>query len=102
MRVQPILSCALLALTVRTLPAFAFGLAAMNAAPLTQHQLELRYAQSAPSPYAMSYTDEAAQRLGVRDGRWEAFDTRSSDPLMPSLKGGVDHEGAMLKLQWSR
>ncbi len=50
----------------------------------------------------MNYTDEAAQRLGVHDGQWEAFDTNSSDPLMPSFKGGVDSGSAMFKLQWRR
>jgi hypothetical protein len=51
-------------------------------------------------PYAMNYTDEMAQSLGVRDGRWEVFETGSSHPLMPSLKGGIDGGGPMLRLQW--
>jgi hypothetical protein len=51
-------------------------------------------------PYAMNYTDEAAQSLGVKDGRWEAFDTHSRDPMLPSLKGGVADGAAMVKLQW--
>lgn len=71
-----------------------------NAGPATDHQLSLRYAQNQPPPYAMTYTDEAATSLGVKDGRWDAFDTRSNNPLMPSLKGGVDHGGAMVRLQW--
>jgi hypothetical protein len=71
-----------------------------NMGPATDHQLALRYADNLPQPYAMTYTDEAASSLGVKDGRWEAFDTRSSDPLVPSLKGGVDHGGAMVRLQW--
>jgi len=45
--------------------------------------------------------DEAAQRLGVQDGKWEAFDTHSTNPIVPSLKGGVDNGGAMIKLQWT-
>jgi hypothetical protein len=50
----------------------------------------------------MNYADEAAQSLGVRGGRWEAFDTgpTSSNPFMPSLRGGVDSGGAMIRLQW--
>jgi hypothetical protein len=71
-----------------------------NAGPATDHQLSLRYADNQTQPCAMTYTDEAAGSLGVKDGRWEAFDTKSSDPLVPSLKGGVDHGGAMFKLQW--
>jgi hypothetical protein len=51
-------------------------------------------------PYAMNYTDGMAQSLGVREGRWEVFDTGSSHPLMPSLKGGIDSGGPMLRLQW--
>ena len=71
-----------------------------NLGPATDHQLALRYADNQSQPYAMTYTDEAASSLGVRDGRWEAFETRSSDPLVPSLKGAVDSGGAMFKLQW--
>jgi hypothetical protein len=54
------------------------------------------------TPYAMNYTDQAAQSLGVTGGRWEAFDTGrpSSDPLMPALRGEVDGGGAMIRLQW--
>jgi hypothetical protein len=46
----------------------------------------------------MTYTDEAAQRLGIRNGQWEAFDTHSSDPL--SLRGGIDGGRPMIRLQW--
>ena len=48
-----------------------------------------------PAPYAMSYADEAAQNLGVRDGNGRPFDTSHSDddPYMPALKGGVDGDG---------
>jgi len=57
---------------------------------------------SQSSPYAMNYTDDAARTLGVQNGHWQAFDTGNSpkDPLMPSLNGGVDAGGAMLRLQW--
>jgi hypothetical protein len=65
-----------------------------------QHQQDVRIAEQATQPYAMNYADEAAQRLGVKDGKWEAFDTGSSSSLLPSLKGGVDAGGAMVKLQW--
>jgi hypothetical protein len=67
----------------------------------TEHQIALATDQEQPL-YPMKYADEAAQSLGVRGGRWEAFDTgpTSSNPFMPSLRGGVDSGGAMIRLQW--
>ena len=55
-----------------------------------------------PTPYAMNYTDEAAQNLGVRNGRMELFSTPSRDDndLAPAVSGDVDGNGAMFKLQW--
>ena len=96
------LACASIALIAGTAPTFAFRPPETNAAFPTQHQLELRYADSQTQPYAMNYADEAAQRLGVQDGQWEAFATHSSDPLVPSFRGGVDSGAAMIKLQWAR
>jgi len=64
----------------------------------TEHQKALRYAETEPQPYAMNYADEAAQTLGVREGKWEAFTPRSSD--MPSVKGSLDSGRPMLILQW--
>jgi hypothetical protein len=54
------------------------------------------------SPYAMNYTDEAAQTIGVRDGRWDVFSAKPAEnrSYLPSLSGGVSGDGAMLKLQW--
>jgi hypothetical protein len=46
----------------------------------------------------MNYTDQMAQSLGVKNGGWEAF--KSNDPMMPSLRGGIDGGAPMLKLQW--
>lgn len=68
-----------------------------------EHQVASAMADQERPPYAMNYADEAAQSLGVKGGRWEAFDTgggTSSDPFLPSLHGGVDGRGAMLRLQW--
>ncbi len=90
-----------LALALGTSSALAFRPPDIGGAPTTEHQQELRYADAQAQPYAMNYTDEAAQRLGVHDGQWEAFDTHSTDPLVPSFKGGVDSGSAMVKLQWS-
>lgn len=100
MRPIPVLACACLALIGATAPALAFRPPDTAAPLVTPHQQEQRYADNQPQPYAMNYTDEAAQQLGVHDGQWEAFDTHSSDPLVPSFKGGVDNGSAMIKLQW--
>jgi hypothetical protein len=53
-------------------------------------------------PYPMNYTDEAAATLGTKNGHLDVFSgqPRSNDSLLPSMSGGVDHDGAMLKLQW--
>ena len=100
MRPVCFIAFALFAVTLTTAPAWAFTMPETNAVLPTQHQQDQRASDDQATPYAMSYTDEAAQRLGVKDGKWEAFDTRSSDPLVPSLKGGIDHGGAMISLQW--
>ena len=98
MRCSGFLAFAFLALAAGSVPAWAFRMPDRNAAPPTQHQLET--ADTPPQPYAMTYGDEAARKLGIRDGKWEAFGTRSSNPLMPSLKGGIDSGRAMIRLQW--
>ena len=90
---------AVLALLIAAAPAWAFP--APDPGWPTQHQIDSRANAAPPQPYAMTYSDEAAQALGVRDGQWEAFNTRSDDPLVPSFKGGVDHGAAMLRLQWT-
>jgi len=96
------LAFAFVALAAGSGPAWAFRLPEANPIPLTEHQRLLRYADSQPQPYAMNYSDEAARNLGVANGRWEAFSTRSQDPLMPSFKGGIDGGRAMIGLQWRR
>jgi hypothetical protein len=101
MRAMTVLAVATLALIAGSAPAWAFRAPDSNAAWPTEHQLEQRYSDQPVQPYAMNYTDEAAQRLGVQDGKWEAFATHSSDPLMPSLRGGIDNGGAMIRLQWT-
>ena len=98
---HPLPVLAFACLVLETASAEAFGPPDTNAPLPTEHQQALRYAEARDQPYAMNYNDEAAQRLGVHDGQWEAFDTHSTDPLVPSVKGGVDHGSAMLKLQWT-
>lgn len=101
MRPLTILSASCLGLIVGTSAALAFRPPDTNTPPPTEHQQVLRDADAQPEPYAMNYTDEAARKLGVHDGKWEAFDTHSTDPLVPSFKGGVDEGTAMVKLQWT-
>jgi hypothetical protein len=57
---------------------------------------------NAATPYAMSYSDEAAQAIGVRDGHIDVFSTKPSEnrSYLPSFSGGLGGGGAMLKLQW--
>ena len=80
-------------------PAFAFRVPDPNAAWPTPHQREAAYADRERQPYAMSYSDEAAQRLGLADGHWEAFQGQSGGSG-PTFKGGLDTRGAVLRLQW--
>lgn len=95
-----LLAAALIApLAGTAMPAWASGPDLTPQTPI-RHVQDAKYADSRPSPYAMNYTDDAARTLGVKDGHWQAFDTGSSSPLVPSLNGGVDSGGAMLKLQW--
>jgi hypothetical protein len=100
MRIISILSFGLLALLAASLPAMAFLGPETNTAWPTQHQREARYGDNLTQPYAMNYSDEAAQRLGIRNGNWEAFDAQSSDSLMPSLRGGIEKGRPAISLQW--
>ena len=63
--------------------------------PLIQSQA------AAPSPappplYPMTYSDQVAQSLGVRDGGVELRSADRSNPYAPSLR----FTGGMLRLQW--
>ena len=88
------------ALAAATLPAGADVPAALSPSLTTEHQQALRMAETGTGPYAMNYADQAAQSLGVENGRWEAFDTGNGNALLPALKGGIDNGTAMIKLQW--
>lgn len=52
------------------------------------------------SPYAMTYADEVAQSLGVRDGHMDLFSTAPVSSYAPSFSAGVDKDGAMLRMRW--
>jgi hypothetical protein len=90
---------AVIALALMTAPAAAAGLN-IDAAPAIPHVAEARYAENQPQRYPTTWGDEAAQRMGVQDGKWEAFRTTPSSRFEPSLDAGVDQGNAMLRLQW--
>ncbi len=77
--------------------ALAFGTDPI-APPVPDHVRMARYSDTASQPYAMNYSDEAAQTLGMKDGRWEAF--KSDTPGMPNFNAGIDGGRPMLRLQW--
>jgi hypothetical protein len=52
------------------------------------------------SPYPMTYTDEVARSLGVKDGHVDVFSTQPVSGYMPSFSAGVDQGGAMFRLKW--
>src|SRR6185312_735506 len=63
---------------------------------------QLQYPGAPKLPYAMTYVEEAARTLGVKDGRMDVFSTvpKSSSSYMPSISGGLGGDGAMLRLRW--
>ena len=52
------------------------------------------------SPYPMTYTDEVAQSLGVKDGHLDVISTQPVSGYMPAFSAGVDRGGAMLRFKW--
>ena len=56
--------------------------------PPTQLQ-HAKEGKSAPAePYPMNYTDQMAQSLGVRDGKWEAFTSKPPPDAQPECQHG--------------
>jgi hypothetical protein len=93
------LAAAFLALSAGAAPVWAFPAPETNVAAPTRHQTDLRNTdKQAAQPYAMRYTDEAAQTLGMKDGKWEAF--VPVNPLLPRINGGLDGGRPMVHLQW--
>jgi hypothetical protein len=66
----------------------------------SENETALKVAASQPRPYAMNYAEEAAQSLGLQDGKWEAFDGHARDPLMPSVGGGLQGGRPMITFRW--
>ena len=48
----------------------------------------------------MTYTDEVAQSLGVKDGHMDVISTQPVSGYMPAFSAGVDKGGAMLRFKW--
>lgn len=91
-----------LALAMGPVPALAFNPPGFDTPAPIEHVQEARYADNQSAPYAMNYADDAARTLGVRDGHLQVFDAGAAtgDPLVPSVKGGLDSGRPMLQLQW--
>jgi hypothetical protein len=53
------------------------------------------------TPYPMTYSDEAARMLGLKNGHLDVFTVKpKKNTILPELSGGVGRDGAMVKLQW--
>lgn len=65
--------------------------------PLVQVQGQPDLASPAPrSPYAMTYSEEVAQSLGVRNGGLDLVRSEHTSLYAPN----VSFNGSMVKLQW--
>ncbi len=55
-----------------------------------------------PPAYPLNYADEVARSLGIAHGKMDVFSVSPAqdNDLVPSLKGGIDRNGAGVKLQW--
>jgi len=63
----------------------------------------LRLPEISSTPrYPMTYADEAAQTLGIANGRMDVFSLSPGrgDSLVPRVHGGIEGGKAALKLQW--
>jgi hypothetical protein len=63
--------------------------------PLIRPQPDL-ITPAPPSPYPMTYSEQVAQSLGVRDGGLDLVRSDHSTPFAPS----VSLTGSMVRLQW--
>jgi hypothetical protein len=57
-------------------------------------------ARPTPRPsYPMTFSDEAAQTLGIHDGRWDAFSLAPKDKdAVPTVRGGLSGKGPNLQI----
>ena len=102
---------------MRTIKATFLGLAFLGAAVTASWAAEPSYAPNAShlslqypggpkaqpetpkTPYALNYTDQMAQSLGVHDGRMD-FSGNRADSRLPTVSGGLGGGGPMVRLQW--
>ena len=66
--------------------------------PHVQMQRQMNTAPVGRSPYPMTYSEQVAQSLGVRNGRVDLIAPQTSSPYAPSLSVG----GGMLRLRWNQ
>jgi hypothetical protein len=70
--------------------------------PLPNPQLQMqRQMNTVPverGPHPMTYSEQVAQSLGVRNGRVDLIAPQTSSPYAPSLSVG----GGMLRLRWAQ
>jgi hypothetical protein len=98
----PAALCLSAVLTVTAGAAMATQLPNPSPAFVSEHQNDLRADTRPAAPFAIAYSDEAAETLGVHDGKWAFLDTgRPARAYMPSLKGGVERDGLKLRLMWN-
>jgi hypothetical protein len=97
-----VLAAGLLALSGTAVSAATPDAVAYTSAPLRFPGAPKPLYDNPKSPYPMTYVDEVAQNLGVRNGHMDVFSSKSveNDPLVPVISGGLGGDGAMLKLQW--
>ena len=95
------------AATVALIALLGMGTSAQAMQVPFQDHLSLQYPgapkpvrEETKSPYPMTYTDEIAQSLGVKDGHMDVFSTQPVSGYMPSFSAGVGGDGAMFRLKW--
>jgi hypothetical protein len=93
-------------LTLLTAPASAGsripGNGGLMPIPDPQLQMRRRMVEEPPpakSPYSMTYSEQVAQSLGVREGGVSLYESKDAarNPYAPSVSLG----GTMLRLRWS-
>jgi hypothetical protein len=80
--------------------AFCAALSPCAHAQLAQGQDPHNIAHPTPQPsYPMTFSDEAAQTLGIHDGRLDAFSlTPKGDSPIPTVRGGLSGKGPNLQI----
>lgn len=104
MRSGAVLAIALAACGLLATPASAARPGGGGLMPLInpEREMQKRLATDAPakSPYPMTYSEQAAQSLGLRKDGVSLFETRDAarNPYAPSVSLG----GSMLRLRWQQ